>query len=109
MSWSRPTMGQKLQPQTGTGATPNPAGGLTLRLRALLHHNSLAQAGQFVGQGLLGKAAGAVGMWVLQLVLTGPAAPVAETLLVDAAAGGWDLHGIKLLDTVGVQGTTGSW
>jgi hypothetical protein len=48
-------------------------------------------------------------MWVLQLVLTGPAAPVAETLLVDAASGGWDLHGIKLLDTVGVQGTSGSW
>ena len=84
------TMGQKLQPQAGAGQMPNPGGGPTAAV-APYSTNSLAQAGQYLGQGMAGKALGAAGMWLLQLGLTGPAAPVAETLLVDAASGAWDL------------------
>lgn len=37
--------------------------------------------------------------------MTSALAPIAETLMVDSAAGAWDLYGVKLLYAIGVVKT----
>ena len=51
-----------------------------------------------MAQGFGGKVIGAVFEFTAKYVLTNPAlAPIGSELLVDTAAGAWDLYGMKAL------------
>ena len=93
-----------LRPQPGTpppaGMPPAPPGGTSLTPPVMI--NSEAQAAQYVAQGLATKVGGALASYGFQWAMTSVIAPVAETLIIDSAAGAWDLYGVKLLYAIGV-------
>ena len=84
------------QPVPAGGAPPGP-------LTAPEQVTELQAAGQ-VGGGLLSKGAGAAGTWVGKVLLTTPATSIAiQVLVVDAAAGAWDLGYVPwILEKIGV-------
>ena len=84
------------QPPPGGGAAPGP-------LVAPERVTELGAAGQ-VGGGLVSKGAGAAGTWVGKTLLTTAATRLAvQVLVVDAAAGAWDLGYVPwILDKIGV-------
>ena len=96
-----------LKPQAGTppsaGALPAPPGGTSLTPPVMI--NNEAQAAGYVAQGVAGKVGGALGGYSFQWVMTSALRPVAVTLMVDSAAGAWDLYGVKLLYAIGVVKT----
>lgn len=93
-----------LKPQTGTpppaGMPPAPPGGTSLTPPVMI--NNEAQAAQYVAQGVATKVGGALAGYGFQWVMTSALAPIAETLVIDSAAGAWDLYGVKLLYAIGV-------
>jgi RHS repeat-associated protein len=95
---------QSLQPQQGTpppaGALPASAGGVPAYSPVMIH--SEWQAVLYAAQGNLLKAAGALALYAFEWAITAMA-PATETLIVDSAAGAWDLYGMQLLYAVGFQ------
>jgi hypothetical protein len=67
-------------------------------------------AAEKVGSGLAGKGASAAGGWVAKVLLTTPATKIAlQVLVVDAAAGAWDLGYVRwILEKIGKVETSGS-
>jgi hypothetical protein len=84
------------QPPPGGGAPPGP-------LVEPERVTELGAAGQ-VGGGLVSKGAGAAGTWVGKTLLTTAATRIAvQVLVVDAAAGAWDLVYVPwILEKIGV-------
>lgn len=84
------------QPSPGGGAPPGP----------LVAPERVSELGavQQVGTGLVGKGAGAAGTWVGKTLLTTAATRIAvQVLVVDAAAGAWDLGYVPwILEKIGV-------
>jgi len=105
-----------IQPPTGTvfdaargslnSPTPDPppAGGLPAPspMTPPPVINDFAQAGGYVAQQTATKVGGAVAGYGFQWVMSSAVAPVVTELMVDGAAGGWDLYGVKLLAAIGV-------
>jgi hypothetical protein len=96
-----------LRPQAGTpppaGVPPAPPGGTSLTPPVMI--NNEAQAAQYVAQGAATKVGGALAGYGFQWVMTSALASMAETLIIDSAAGAWDLYGVKLLYAIGVVKT----
>jgi RHS repeat-associated protein len=96
-----------LRPQAGTppsaGVPPAPPGGTPLTPPVMI--NNEVQAAQYVAQGVATKVGGALAGYGFQWVMTSALAPIAETLIIDSAAGAWDLYGVKLLYAIGVVKT----
>jgi hypothetical protein len=90
-----------LRPQPGTpspaGVPPTSPGGSGVIPPTMTSSGS--QAGQNVVTGLGGKGL----VYGLKVALTSEYAPVVKTLIVDSAAGAWDLYGMKLLYAIGVK------
>jgi len=91
---------QGLRPQQAAPPPAGAPGGTSLTPPVMI--NSEAQAAQYVAQGVATKVGGALAAYGFQWAMTSVIAPVAETLIVDSAAGGWDLYGTKLLQAIGV-------